>query len=488
MMEAFLQRHRKSVVMALLALFLILYALLSIVNYCNFRTCCLDHGVYTHALYDYAHFRWSDTSVFTPESHNLLSDHFDLYLILFSPLVWLLGPYALLVVQIAAVLFGGWGICRLVASYSDTSLLPLAAMVCFLSFFGIWQALAYDYHSSVVAAMLVPWLLLFIRRRRFGWATLMLMLIVIGKENMSLWCCFVMLALLWDYRKDVQARRWIAAFGLFSALYFGVVCMVVMPALGASGGGFWRYAYMGDSYAEVAVYLLSHPLEALRMLFVNTTDNPLRDGLKPQFYLCLLFSGGVLALLKPNYLLMLVPLLAQKMLSRDPLFWGVAYQYNVEFAPVVVAAAFIALSRLSSARWRVALAAAALAATIGTTIYTTRQERSWVDPARVRLSAPLHYQQHDFDQHYLRRLIDRVPEDASLCASSYFVPHLALRDSLYDFPNGLHHHSRFYLIKAHYWLNGAAAEKAADSMLADTLHFRVLATNNDLYLIEYDQH
>lgn len=485
MIERFIQRHRKPVVLSLLGLFLLLYALLSLVNYCNYRTYCLDHGLYTHALFDYARLQFSDTTMFLPESYNLLSDHFDLYLILFSPLVWLLGPYTLLVVQVAAVLFGGWGIYRLISSYSESTLLPLAAMVSFLSFFGIWQALAFDYHSSVVAAMLVPWLLLFVRRRRFGWAALALLLVVVAKENMSLWTFFIMLALLWDCRKDRTACHWVGVFALFSALYFVLVSMVVMPALG-EGGGFWRYAYMGANFSEVATYLLTHPFETVRLLFANITGDPAHDGLKLQCYLCLLLSCGALACLKPNYLVMLVPLLAQKMLAGDPLFWGVTYQYNVEFAPVLVSAAFIALSQFSARRWRAVLAAVALASTIATTIYTTRQEKSWVDPSRDRISLRQHYYQHDFDQHYLRQLVSQVPEEASLCASSYFIPHLALRDSLYLFPNGLRHHARYYLIKAHYWLNSGEEEAAADALIADTVHCRVLATNNDLYLIEYD--
>ena len=63
----------------------ILYCMISLVNHYNFRTYALDLGAYTNALYDYVHFRWNDSTVFKEVGENLLSDHFDLYLIIWSP-------------------------------------------------------------------------------------------------------------------------------------------------------------------------------------------------------------------------------------------------------------------------------------------------------------------------------------------------------------------------------------------------------------------
>ena len=54
------------------------YALISLVNHYLFKTYALDLGLYTHALYDYAHFRAADCSMFKPMPQSLLSDHFDL--------------------------------------------------------------------------------------------------------------------------------------------------------------------------------------------------------------------------------------------------------------------------------------------------------------------------------------------------------------------------------------------------------------------------
>ncbi len=82
----------------------IIYSLISLVNHYCFRTYALDLGAYTNALYDYIHLQWNDSSVFKEVPENLLSDHFDLYLILFSPFIYLFKTYTLLIIQIISVL------------------------------------------------------------------------------------------------------------------------------------------------------------------------------------------------------------------------------------------------------------------------------------------------------------------------------------------------------------------------------------------------
>src|SRR5919112_4805384 len=98
-------------VILILILFGIIYGLISLVNHYNFRTYALDLGLVNHAIYDYAHFRVNySTLLLDAAPMNFLGSHFALLPILFSPLYWILGSYTLLVVQIAAVLFGGVGV------------------------------------------------------------------------------------------------------------------------------------------------------------------------------------------------------------------------------------------------------------------------------------------------------------------------------------------------------------------------------------------
>ena len=311
--------------------------------------------------------------------------------------------------------------------------MPILATTIFFFSFGIIQALGYDYHSNVMTAMLLPWFLYYLKKQRFALASLFVVLFVIGKENMSLWLFFIAIGLMWDYRKDRKTLWHLAAYALFSIAYFILINMVVMPKLGGSGGGFARYSYLGNSYGEIAKYLLSHPWEAIKILFTNTLGKPHYDGIKAEFYICALATGMILTLLKPNYLFMLLPLIGQKMLASDRMFWGVSLQYSVEFMPVLVISSFLVIIKIKKQWPRLVLACALLLSTILTTFYTIGVPKSYIMVDQLCVYQGRHYQQKDFDIDYARQLMEMIPDDASVCAGRMFVPHLALRPEIYDY-------------------------------------------------------
>lgn len=456
----------------------VLYCLISLVNHFLFKTYALDLGLYTHAMYDYVHFRIDDCSMFKDVPQCVLSDHFDLYLVLFSPLVYLFGTYTLLVVQIVAVLLGGWGVYKLIGLYSDDDWMPLFASAAFLFSFGVIQPFGFDYHSNVVTTMLLPWLLYFIKQGRYGMATLFVVLFVIGKENMSLWLLFVVMALMWDYRKDKRAFWHLLAYAVFSIAYFFIVNMIVMPKLGGNGGGFARYAHLGDNYLDIAKNLLMNPGETIRLLFVNTNGLPRFDGVKAEFYICALTTGLVLTLLKPNYLIMLIPLIGQKMLSIDGMFWGISVQYSVEFMPVIVISSFLVIIRLKKQAWRLALAGALLLSVVLTTLYTVGVPKAYVSPESICVYQGRHYQQKRFDARYARELIRQIPDDASVCAASMFVPHLALREKIEDYDSKLNIEAEYVLVPESY----LSHKRNGRLIFGNRDDYEVVSTDGVLYL------
>lgn len=464
-----------------------LFCALSIVNHLMFKTFALDLGLYNHALFDYSHLRIDDCSMFKANPQYILSDHFDLYLIILSPLVFLFGNFTLLFVQVAAVVLGGLGIYRLMRLYVDDGFLPLMATIVFFSFFGIWHALSFDYHSNVVASMMLPWLFYYFKRKKFGWATLFAFLFVIGKENMSLWLSFIALGLMWDYRKERTSLLVLACYAVFSLIYFYVVNSIVMPALGGSGGGFQRYAYLGNSYAEIASNLLQNPLESIKLLFVNTSGNVSKNGLKLEFYICALTSGLLLTCLKPNYLFMLIPIVAQKMLASDSMFWGVTQQYSVEFAPIVTVASFIVIARIRKPIGAKAASMGLFAASVVTLFYTVGTPKSYFSPDKLRIYQKHHYQQAYFSPEDARKLISQIPDEASVCATSVFVPHLALRDEIYDFPIGMNHNPEYCLLVRDFNRYSEQNRELVRQMLDEQEDYEIISSAENLYLLKRRQ-
>lgn len=459
----------------------VLYCLISLVNHYLFKTYALDLGLYTHFMYEYAHFRRADLFMIDMEPQSALSAHFDLYLILLSPLVYVFGSYTLLVIQIAAVLFGGYGVYKLILLYTDDDLLPLLAVVSFFFSFGVIHALSYDYHSNVVSAMMLPWMLYCLKKGRFIGASVFAVLLVIGKENLSLWLFFIALGLMWDYRKDKKTLWYLLGCSVFALVYFVVINMVVMPRIGARG--IMRYEYLGDNYAEIAKNLILNPGETLCILFNNTSTLTRFDGVKGEFYLCALTSGMLLTLLKPNYLLMLVPLIAQKMLATDGMFWGVSFQYSIEFVPILVISSFLVIIRLRKVLWQRVLASALLLSVLLTLFYTIGVPRSFILVDQLCVYQGRHYEQKKFDADYARELIGQIPDDAYVCASSMIVPHLALRDHVEDFASCKNTDAEYVLITA----KDFEYKVWGKLWFGNQEDFDTIATDGTLYLLRRKQ-
>lgn len=418
----------------MVAVFSIIYAMIALVNHYHFRTYALDLGAYTNALWDYARFRWNDSSVFRAVPENLLADHFDLYLPALAPLSFVFGTYTLPVVQIVAILAGGIGIYRLFSSNASGKGTALAAMAWFYLFFGVFSAVAFDYHSNVVAACLVPWLMRAVKRRRVFAATALLFLILASKENVSLWMAFVCLGLAFEYRSDHGRRYALLAGSALSLLWFAVVTSLVMPLLSVKGSyPHFHYTHFGTSLPEAIANAASRPGEAFLALFVNHTGFPPGYGVKAEFHILLLVSGLPFLFLKPQYLLMLLPLFFQKMFHDNYALWGIGGQYSVEFAPVMAAGIFLVAGKAGSARLRNILLVTAVAGGLAATVRTMDNTVYFTDKSAIRIYKAGHYKR-DYDVRAVHQALDAIPANVAVSAQSPFVPHLALRDHVYQFP------------------------------------------------------
>ena len=474
-------KRNKILLAAVFAFAGVLYCLISLVNHYLFKTYGLDLGLYTHAMYDFVHGRIDDCSMFKETQQSILGAHFDLYLFILSPLVFVFGSYTLLIVQIAAVLLGGWGIFKLIKLYTDDELLPILASATFFLSFGIIHAMSFDYHTNVLTAMMLPWLFYFIKKRQLWQASVMVVLFVIGKENFSLWLFFIAIGLMWDYRKDRKTLWFLLAYALFGLAYFVIINMVVMPRIG--GEGISRYHHLGDNYAEIALQLITHPGETLRILFTNTNAHPNVNPRKADFYLCALATGMLLTLLKPNYLFMLIPLVVQKMFSIDPMLWGISVHYNVELMPLLIISAYLVIIKLQKSTHRLILALALMLSTVLTTFYTIGVPNSMVFLDQVCVYQGRHYQQRKFDAQYAHELIRQIPDDASVSTASMFVPHLALRDDIFDLDNRPNPGADYVLITEPYFKKMIYWKKA----FPDQDAYETLATDGTLYLLRRKQ-
>ncbi len=415
-------------------MFFVLYALISFLNHYFFRTYALDLGLYTNAIYDYAHLHFNYSEVFKEQAQNLLADHFDLFLILISPLYYLFGTYTLLVVQIIFIHIGAAGIYKNALIHLENKRSALLVTSAFMAFYGVFSAVAFDYHSNVIASMLVPWLFYFFYKQQCLKSFLILLLIIVTKENMALWAGFICLGLFLLYYKEPVKKKYALLFSLFSFTFFIVIVRFIMPSLSLDGKyAHADYHYFGADFSEVVYGIITHPLKALEALFINHSGDVRNNYLKAETHLFILFSGGVALLLNPRFLLMLVPVFLQKMYHDNPTMWTVGRQYNIEFAPIISLCVITSLAAVKKIKLKLILSSVFLALSIAVTIRLCDNTYCYMDRNSIRLYQDGHYQSH-YDISKIHKALQMIPADAAVSAQSMFLPHLACRKNIYQYP------------------------------------------------------
>lgn len=438
------RRSARWMAWAITLFFLAVYASISLYNHYAFRTFAYDLGIKNQAIWDYAHLRYNFNTVL-PELDgriNILANHFEPILFLFGPLYYIFGSYTLLVVQMLFILLGGWGIRGYFNASGKSDQLALLAMATFYATWGVYSALSYDFHTNVLGAMLLPWVFCFMQRGKWIAALLVAFLMMNCKENMALWSVFIGLGMALHFR---QSRlRWMASLGV-SALglgYFLLVMKVLMPwyAAGQLQYMHFNYAALGGDMGEALQTLITRPVYALRLLFVNHIDgDPVYlDPIKPQLHEFVMLSGGLFLLVRPQFLIMLLPVYAQKMYSDDPLKWGIFNQYSIEFVPVLVLASFSVIGSVNNRHIQLLAGLLVFLSTFDTTKALVDQ---WQPNAYYKtinqFYKPSHYRREIPIGAVRRALQHYVPDGASVSATYYLLPHLAARRQVYQYPAGL---------------------------------------------------
>ncbi len=424
----------------ILLFFCIIYCLISLVNHYNYRTYAFDLGIYNNCLYQYGHFHKNHYPYLHYMFSNFLADHFSLYTVILSPLYYLFGSYTLLYVQIISILFGAVGVYKVVQSRYNQLYLPEIAMMHYLAFFGIYSALSFDYHDNTVAAMLVPWFIYYFDLKNTKWTIIFAVLIVIGKENMPIWLSFVCAGLFLLNYKDKKKRNLALILSIASIVYVIVIIKIVMPALddnmAKNGYNAFRYSVLGSNSSEIISNLIHHPLTILKTFFYShITEYPELNDIKKELYICLLYSGGFMLFVKPQYLIMLLPIVAQKVLSDDFGKWGINSHYSIEFTPIIVICFYDGISYLKNKKIGLASAVLVCISTILLTYNKIEKRHSiYYNEINTNFYTKKHYQS-EFNRKEVKRVMSLIPAEANVSALNMFCPHLSFRKNIYQYPD-----------------------------------------------------
>jgi uncharacterized membrane protein len=349
------RRRHAIAVSVLTAAAVALYATVEFLRFYTFRAGTYDLVIFDQAVRSYSHFQLPVAVVSGVHrgfgtGFSELGDHFSPILATLAPLYWIhSGPQTLLVAQ--ALLFAAaipplW-------LFTRRELGTVAAYCVAIGYAVSWpvaQAVAFDFHEVAFVPLLLA--VLFERfsayRRDAGhWWHLALpaLGLLAVKEDMGLMVAAFGLAVLlmstrWVTPRRHEARRLGTGF-VVGGLVAVVVCTdIVLPAFGSKPRFYWRYGQFGPSLPSAVWDMLTHP--------ATVGDTFVQPQVKVQTVVALLTVAAFASLLSP-FLLVLLPQLAERMLSDAPNWWSTAFHYDAFLVVPLLCAGVDAMARLR--RW-----------------------------------------------------------------------------------------------------------------------------------------
>ncbi|MDZ7741576.1 MAG: DUF2079 domain-containing protein [Bacteroidota bacterium] len=405
----------------LLLAFGTVFSLISIFNHLNFRTGSGMMGTYLHAMHDYLNFSLPEMDKLGGGSYLLLAKEFDLYLILLSPLSYLMGSYTLLIIQLLAILFGAAGVyryLRLVSAYPWT---PLLGSLHFLLFFGIYAALYNEYNSMVVAIMFIPWFFHSFKMENYNLSFLFLVLMILARETMGLILAFIFLGMIFDYFRDKKATARLVVFALISYLYFLLVSGLIMPSLEQlPGQAPFEYSFLGENMMDAFRFILYHPIASINFLMVNHTGNPAFDDIKKEFIIFFLLSGGILLIMRFRYLVMMIAMIFIMLLHDSPENWSVFSFFAALFAPILSIGLFDFFDRVGNPRHRIFLIIVTLLFTAGVSARMIIKTRYPGERKKIAFYTQEHYNRSILPDSVCDYM-EKIPPEAVASSQSDFI-------------------------------------------------------------------
>ena len=261
-------------------------------------------------------------------------------------------------------------------------------------------------------------------------------LVIFAKEYMALWTLFIAIGLLLVNFKNKERRKFLFLMAITSVVYFITVMQFIMPALANDGRAYLHFEYhaLGNNFGEVVVNILKHPIKTFSLFFENHSGEAIYDTYKSELHFIILLSGGIALFIRPQFLIMLIPIYAQKLFSDDAIKWGLGYHYSIEFVPIITIALFTCINELKAIKLKYVTAGLAISTTIFCTLYTVNSAQSIPYlKEELQFTKGIHYKRN-FDINNVYDLMKLIPANANVSASNVIAPHLSLRDYIYLFP------------------------------------------------------
>lgn len=404
-------------VMGLAVLAIVVYSTINFIQHARFETYMYDLGLVDQVLWKASRFYIPQSTVTTLPSL-FWSRHLDLTFYFQAPFYFLWRDVRMYLILEPLIIALGVFPIYFFTKEKLGKLLALGVSFSYLFSLGVQFALDYPGHMDVRLATFLAFLFYFLFKKNYRLVSIFALVCLFTKESAAFYLVFIGVFAIFFLRE-----KRLGATLILSALLFVVL---ISGYLSSPSCAFWDwYKHLGWGPWGVFGFLVSHPLQALRLLVSPTVK------FKTVFWL--LFSFGFLPLLCPALLLVSFPMFAERFLSSRPELWGLALHYNILTVPVFVYSTIFGLERLKSfLRIKSKTFAILLSCYLGfCTLATTFLQKTFV----TRIFEPRFFQFPSY-LNATNKMISQIPKYATLEAQEDLFPHLSHRDKIYPLGEG----------------------------------------------------
>jgi uncharacterized membrane protein len=398
----------------MVVLWFLTFFLLGKLRHDKFATFAFDLGTYDQGVWLLSRFE----QFVTVRGLNLLGHHMNLILVLLAPFYRLgAGPEFLLFVQVGAQASGAVAVYLLARDrLADRWLALVLAAVLLLN--PTYQFLTWEFfHPDALAIAPLIFAYWAARARRWGWFVVAAVLAVACKEDVALAVAAIGILIAARGNPRVGAITTAVATG-----WFLLATRVLMPPLLGGQNPFYDtfFGDLGNSFSEVIRNTIVRP--------GKTADLATRPD-RINYYRMMFVPFAFLPFASLSTLLVALPMIAVNVLTTFPY----ARDYKFHYSALVVAGLMIATVEGIARAGRTVSARRFLVGLVGAT--SLASSVAWgASPISVQYHRGFWPLPDDPRVASQQAAVDLVPEGAAVSATYLYVPHLAHREKIYDFP------------------------------------------------------
>lgn len=392
---------------------------------CGFITAigCLRYATYSSPNFDFGiwcnmfhHMKEEFLPIVSSERDRLLS-HFAVHI---SPVYYLIlpfylvfpSPYTLQIAQAVAVASGVIPVYLLARHKGLSNKFTAVFSIAYGFNTVLISGIGYDMHENCFLVPLLLWLFYFFEKEKYPLMYLSALGVCLIKEDAAIFVVFFGIYAFLSRKKYLHGVL-LAAMG--AAYFVGAVYLINTFGDGVLASRFDNYMYEDEGLLGMAKIILTNPA----YVFTQTLSSE-----KIIYLLKLLLPLGFLPLAtrKVSHFILLLPFMLINLMTDYTYQFDINFQYSFGPAACLIYLAIINASDLKdrSKRYMVCLAAVAsimlFLPTAGSKIaYLTER-----------------YEAGQYEFSVLNEALESIPEEASVKASTFFVPHIADRNEIYE--------------------------------------------------------